>query len=159
MSKLDRFRRLTREEKDRIRQEIVDNCDLVADCWVWKGAKSTNGYGLKYIQGQMRTVSRFMLAYSERESLDTEDDACHRECCPYRACCNPRHLFWGTHAENVEQRERERNIHRELYNVVPPVPLGHETHEAYAVHAKDHRCIVYTPQFEQERITALAGTA
>ena len=159
MSKLDRFRRLTREEKDRIRQEIVDNCNLVADCWIWQGAKSAKGYGLKYIQGQMRIVSRFMLAYSERESLDIDADACHMEFCHYRACCNPRHLFWGTHAENVEQRERERNIHRELYNVLPPIPLGHETHEVYAVHPKDHRCILYTSKFEPERITPIAGTA
>ena len=159
MTRLDRFRRLTSEEKDGIRQEIVDNCELVGDCWIWKGALSGKGYGLKYIQGQMRTVSRFMLAYSERESLDTDGDACHKEFCPYPACCNPRHLFWGTHAENIEQRDRERRDHRRLYDVVPPVPLGHETHEAYAVHPEDHRCITYTPQFEPEKRQTVAGSA
>jgi hypothetical protein len=159
MSNLDRFRRLSRDEKDRIRQEIVENCKLIADCWIWQGAKSVKGYGLKYIQGQMRIVSRFMLAYSERESLDIDADACHKEFCPYKACCNPAHLFWGTHAENVAQRERERNIHLGLYDVVTPVPLGHETHEAYAVHPQDHRCILYTSDFEPERFKTVAGTA
>jgi hypothetical protein len=132
MSTLDRFRRLTLEDKDRIREEIVANCDLVGDCWVWKGAKSS-GYGMKYIQGKMQTVSRFMLCYSTRESLNIDSDACHVPDCPYKACCNPRHLFWGTHQENVDQRERDRHEAREIYDVLPPVPLGQETHETYSV--------------------------
>jgi len=38
------------------KQEIIDNCDLVGDCWVYRSA-SPNGYGMKYIQGKMRTAS------------------------------------------------------------------------------------------------------
>ena len=129
MSKLDRFRRLTTEEKDRIRQEIIDHCDLVADCWVWNGAKDAKGYGIKYIQGKMRVVSRFMLCYNTRESMDTDNDACHddTQCC-YRACCNPHHLFWGTHRENVEQREQKRRAAQAdtRWSINPA--LGHEMH-------------------------------
>src|ERR1700722_14609807 len=108
MNKLDRFRRLTSAEKDRIREEIIANCDLTADCWVYRGtANPATCYGAKYIQGQRRTVSRFMLAYSSRESMTTKDDACHVNECPYKACCNPQHLFWGSHSENCAQREAE----------------------------------------------------
>ena len=114
---LDRFRPLTIEEKDRIRQEIVDNCDLVGDCWVWRGAKDSAGYGIKYIQGTMRIVSRFMFCYSTRDSLSYTAhpyDACHTvEICPYRACCNPRHLHWGTHAENCKERAMQKKLSRE----------------------------------------------
>jgi hypothetical protein len=106
--KLDRFRLLTADEKDHIYQEIVDNCELQADCWVWKGAKDSAGYGVKYIQGKMRTVSRFMLAYTSRESMNVKADACHIEECPLRTCCNPAHLFWGTHGENCLEREATR---------------------------------------------------
>ncbi len=75
MSKLDRFRRLTLVDKERIREEILSNCDLIGDCWVYRGTENpTECYGMKYIQGMMRTVSRFMLAYATRESLDTNDE-------------------------------------------------------------------------------------
>jgi hypothetical protein len=135
MSRLKRFRRLTLADKDRIRQEIIDNCDLVGDCWVYRGTKDpATDYGMKYIGGMMHTVSRFMLAYDSRESLNTADDACHEDCCPYAACCNPRHLFWASHAVNCAQRERDKREARKLYRQIPPIPLGHETHSAYCVH-------------------------
>jgi len=56
VSVLDRFRPLTPDMAYRIKQEIIDNCDLVGDCWVYRSA-SPNGYGMKYIQGKMRTAS------------------------------------------------------------------------------------------------------
>lgn len=136
MSRLDRFRRLTSEDKDRIRHEIIDNCDLMADCWIYKDANSS-GYGVKYIQGRMQIVSRFMLAYSTRESLTIDADACHIMDCPYRACCNPAHLFWGTHSQNADEREdqerksRESNL-REQPHLYPQPMLGHETHEIHS---------------------------
>ncbi len=136
MSNLDRFRLLTLTDKDRIRQEIIDNCDLVADCWVYKGSKNNCSYGVKYIQGRMIAVSRFMLCYSTRESLDIKLDACHVGDCPYRACCNPKHLFWGAHADNCKQREEQARLSlesRRLENPLyyPQPALGHETHEQH----------------------------
>jgi hypothetical protein len=145
MSTLDRFRRLTGADKDQIRHEIIANCDLVGDCWVYRGTKNpATCYGMKYIQGQMRTVSRFMLAYSDREGLNTDDDACHVRECPYKACCNPRHLFWGTHSENCKQREADAKASRlsrltEEPSLYPQPVLGHETHEQHAAWLADLR--------------------
>jgi len=104
---LDRFRPLTPDEKGRIYQEIVNNCELhtATSCWAWRGVRSPKGYALKYIQGQMRTVSRFMLCYTTRESLNFPMDACHKEHCPIRWCVNSDHLEWGTHEDNCEERE------------------------------------------------------
>lgn len=124
--KLDRFRPLTVVEKDRIRQEIIASCELMPDggCWVYRGTLTANGYGMKYIQGKMRPVGRFMLAYKTRESMDIKADACHgtaagctctnpdADCCCAdslwdcpRSCVNPDHLFWGDHDNNCRERE------------------------------------------------------
>lgn len=126
MSKLDRFKPLSPEEKDRIYQEIISDCELMPDggCWVYKGSLTPDGYATKYIQGQMRPVGRFMLCYKTRESLNIKADACHgnedgcrctnpdADCCCQdnvsdcpRACVNPDHLHWGTHGNNCKEKE------------------------------------------------------
>jgi hypothetical protein len=125
MSALDRFKPLSREEKDRIYQEIISECELMPDggCWIYKGKLNPDGYAVKYIQGKTRGVGRFMLCYQTRESLDINADACHgsgagcsctnldADCscqgessCP-RSCVNPDHLYWGTHGDNCRERE------------------------------------------------------
>ncbi len=66
---------------------------------------------MKYIQGKMRTVSRFILAYSTRESLDLKDhDACHIRDCPYRACCNPAHLIVCQHVGPLKTEASQKAI-------------------------------------------------
>jgi hypothetical protein len=36
-------------------------------------------------------------------------DDCHRSpLCRFKACCNPEHLFWDTHANNCKRRELEK---------------------------------------------------
>jgi hypothetical protein len=117
------FKPLAPADKDRIYQEIIDECELMTDggCWLYRGTLNTSGYAMKYIQGQMRPVGRFMLCYKTRESMNINADACHGrpgspctnqdadECtdgrdCP-RRCVNPDHLFWGKHADNCKERE------------------------------------------------------
>lgn len=121
--RLDRFKPLTPADKDRIYQEIIDNCELMpkGGCWLYRGTLTPAGYAMKYIQGQMRPVGRFMLCYKTRESLNINADACHGrpgtactnpdadDCtdgidCP-RSCVNPDHLFWGSHGDNCRERE------------------------------------------------------
>src|ERR1039458_2063869 len=105
---------LTTEYKERIKAEILENCTLVADCWVYKGASSLEGYGMKKIGKRSYTVSRFMLAYDTRESLANPYEACHKDdICPYKACGNPEHLFWATKNENWGARERRKKEERQ----------------------------------------------
>jgi hypothetical protein len=141
VSTLDRFRLLTTQEKDSIRQEIINNCDLVADCWVYR-TKNSAGYGVKRIGGKVVTVSRFMLAYATRESLDVKADACHVRECPYRACCNPVHLTWGSHSVNAKMREADKREYRSRGANLLPVPLGHETHVQHAAGIGENYSIV-----------------
>jgi hypothetical protein len=122
MNTLDRFRPLTPDEKDNIYRAVIDNCELMTDggCWVYRGTLNNSGYPMRYIQGKMRPVGRFMLCYHTRESFNIKADACHIRrlipCdnpdaddsygpdCP-RACVNPSHLEWGTHGDNCKEKE------------------------------------------------------
>lgn len=75
-------------------------------CWPWKGALNTYGYGRATWNGKRRPASRVALIIATDKD-DPALEACHTcdvRYAPgntsYRACCNPSHLVWGTHAEN-----------------------------------------------------------
>lgn len=72
-----------------------------SECWPWKGRvmKARRGYGRLTFDGRMIGAHRMAL------SLTTGGDcpglfACHR--CDNPVCCNPAHLFWGTHQDNMD---------------------------------------------------------
>jgi hypothetical protein len=155
MRALERFDearfRLKPTEKDRIWNEIIADCVLVADCWLYPKTNKA-GYGMKYYAGETRTVSRFTLAYVTRESLNIELDACHVGHCPYKNCCNPAHLEWGTHRYNCEQRAQKRR--ESLESLLDPrwrkaPALGYERHEDYL------KCTAYISKFEPESLNPL----
>jgi hypothetical protein len=100
---------LNQAERDRIVQEILDDCDIDVDCWVYRQPNG-EGYGVRRIAGRSRSVARFMLAAScglDLRMVSQEVQACHDDHkCRFRSCCNPKHLYWGTKEQNAKDRER-----------------------------------------------------
>lgn len=71
------------------------------ECWLYLGGTNKNGYG--QIGGGRRSkergyVHKLVLEQKLGRPLRPGLEACHT--CHVRACCNPNHLYEGTHSQN-----------------------------------------------------------
>jgi hypothetical protein len=76
------------------------------ECWLWKGALSSTGYGMVGFDGKRQKAHRiaYRLAVG---AIASSGFICHR--CDEPRCVNPAHLFEGSHADNVrDMMEKDR---------------------------------------------------
>lgn len=78
----------------------VDKSGGAAACWPWTAARDPKGYGT--IRSDIGRANKF----AHRAAWEVTNGAipdgllvCHR--CDNPPCCNPAHLFLGTHADNM----------------------------------------------------------
>ncbi len=80
------------------------------DCWEWMGALFTNGYG--HIGVNYRDCLAHRIAY-ELTYGQIPNGKLVLHTCDNRKCCNPSHLFLGTHQDNTSdmiKKQRKINI-------------------------------------------------
>lgn len=81
------------------------------ECWPWTGARSVTGYGMLSVPGLQAPVQAHRVACGlATGSVQDGRYVCHS--CDNPGCCNPAHLWIGTHRENMHDmhaKGRNRN--------------------------------------------------
>lgn len=72
------------------------------ECWLWKEGTFSNGYGRFKQNYKSLRAHRVALTLVRGQAPFGRDLALHS--CHNKLCCNPLHLRWGTHEENMEDR-------------------------------------------------------
>lgn len=106
------------------------------DCWPWMASTNHRGYGRFVLRGKCTSAPRVAWMIGYQAELPADRFACHT--CDNTGCVNPKHIWPGTHSQNVADsvRKRRHNQARKLHCV-----RGHPlVAENLYVYKNERRC-------------------
>lgn len=74
------------------------------ECWEWTGSRQPTGYGRIKISDRVHNTHRVVWALTNGP-IPARLQVLHR--CDNPPCCNPAHLYLGTIADNMHDRDRK----------------------------------------------------
>ena len=89
------------------REMVEENCIPVpmSGCLLWLGGTDTQGYGMLWSEGKSWNAHRFMW-FVVNGSIPRGMHVLHR--CDVPLCVNPKHLWLGTHTDNMRDMHRKQ---------------------------------------------------
>lgn len=77
------------------------------ECWPWQACRHKYGYGQFNVTGKRggRYCRAHVFALEEKLGRRLKSGMCGLHSCDNPPCCNPDHLWEGTHVDNVRDRD------------------------------------------------------
>lgn len=86
------------------------------ECWEWKSFRNHQGYGRTWINNKGYYAHRVIFDLVNPNTIDLNAPASTKEygfvlhTCDNPPCCNPKHLWLGTHTDNMQDKARKGRL-------------------------------------------------
>jgi endogenous inhibitor of DNA gyrase (YacG/DUF329 family) len=128
--------------------------DRSGDCWLWRGSKGSDGYGILQTGGLKQRAHRvsYELTYGP-----IAEEACVLHRCDTPLCVRPDHLFLGTRPENMADKVQKGRQSRgeELAQARFTAEQVREIRRCYAAGGVSQRALARTYNVCPESIRAI----
>lgn len=93
---------------DKLEKKFWENVEKTKSCWIWRGPKLKSGYGT-ISSGSMSPILTHRYSYQlHKGEIPKGIFICHS--CDNPPCVNPKHLWAGTHTENMQDAKKKGRI-------------------------------------------------